>query len=785
MTSVAASRSTPGPPSSTPRTPRPSRSTPPTAPDRPARTRDLDATREGERPVTTQQDVSSVVYDPFSVAFQEDPFPVYERLREDAPVYRSEKWGFWALSRYDDVRAALLDPETFKNHPGIDLDATNDQGGEGNIPNLDNPRHDEIRNVVQRLFMPRSIARLEDAVRRITRRTVDGFAHRGTADLAQELSWPLPYEVFFDFLGLPDGDDREQLITWSHGLKDRVPDDDTLTPLAIHSTVSSREYIADLLMQRRVHPRNDLLTHVVQAEINGIPLAEPEIEQASEIVGLVFGLYLAGIETTAGLLSTLFQELAARPDQQRALREDPSLIRNAVEEGLRFRTPLQLTVRTATRDVELHGVTIPAGDRVAMVIGAANHDPRQYERAGEFDALRPNVRHLGFGEGLHGCLGNPLARLEARVALEEVLPRLGEYRISGRVERYPSTPNMAVLDHLDIEFDPAHASAAQSSVPSADHRHAPTSLPMVVEERVEVSDQVVALTLTSRDGSDLPPWQPGAHVDLVLGDGLVRQYSLSGDPADRSCYRVGILHEPDGRGGSTFVHTSLRDGSRVEVRGPRNHFALEESPQYVFIAGGIGITPILPMVAQAEAAGADWTLVYGGRTRATMAFLDELAAYGDRVVLWPQDERGHIDLDSLLGEPRADTLVYVCGPSPLLDAVEERCRAWPENALHLERFAAKPVGAPALDEPFEVELSRSGRVLSVPTDRSVVEVLDDAGVVVLTSCGEGTCGTCETQVLDGVPDHRDSVLTPAEQRRNDCMMVCVSRSCSPRLVLDL
>ncbi|MET0952562.1 MAG: cytochrome P450 [Aeromicrobium sp.] len=733
--------------------------------------------------MTTQQDVTSVVYDPFSVAFQEDPFPVYERLREEAPLYRSQKWGFWALSRYDDVRAALLDPETFKNHPGIDLDATNDQGGDGNIPNLDNPRHDEIRNVVQRLFMPRSIAKLEDDVRRITTGMVDAFAGRGSADLAQELSWPLPYEVFFDFLGLPHGEDRSQLIEWSHGLKDREPDDDALTPLAAHSTLRSREYLADLLMERRRRPRNDLLTHVVQAEIDGVPLAKDEVEQASEVVGLVFGLYLAGIETTAGLLSTLFQELAARPDQQRALREDPLLIRNAVEEGLRFRTPLQLTVRTATRDVQYYGQTIPAGDRVAMVIGAANHDPRQYDRPGEFDALRPNVRHLGFGEGLHGCLGNPLARLEARVALEVALPRMQDYRISGRVERYPSTPNMAVLDHLEVSFDarPDHDAAA----PVPPRVVTGASLPLVVEERTDASTGVVALTLTSRDGLELPAWQPGAHVDLLLDDGLVRQYSLSGDPADPTSYRVGVLREPEGRGGSRYVHDNLRPGSRVEVRGPRNHFVLDPSPRYVFIAGGIGITPILPMIAQVDAQGAEWTLVYGGRTRSSMAFLDELAAYGDRVVLWPQDERGHIDLDSLLGTPAADTLVYVCGPTPLLDAVEARCETWPAGALHLERFAAKTVGAPVLDEPFEVELARSGRVLTVPVDRSVVDVLDDAGVVVLTSCGEGTCGTCETGVVEGVPDHRDSVLTPQEQERNDCMMVCVSRSCSKRLVLDL
>jgi ferredoxin len=168
-----------------------------------------------------------------------------------------------------------------------------------------------------------------------------------------------------------------------------------------------------------------------------------------------------------------------------------------------------------------------------------------------------------------------------------------------------------------------------------------------------------------------------------------------------------------------------------------------------------------------------------------MAFLDELTAYGDRVTVWPQDTRGLLDLDGLLGHPREDTLVYVCGPGALLDAVEERCAAWPSGALHLERFSAKDLTVPVLDEPFEVELARSGDVLVVPTDRAVVQVLDDAGVRVLTSCSEGKCGTCEVGVLGGLPDHRDSVLTVDEQAANDRMMVCVSRSTTKRLVLDL
>jgi ferredoxin-NADP reductase len=306
-----------------------------------------------------------------------------------------------------------------------------------------------------------------------------------------------------------------------------------------------------------------------------------------------------------------------------------------------------------------------------------------------------------------------------------------------------------------------------------------------VEGKEEVADGVVTLTLRQIADSPLPRWSAGAHVDLILDGVPTRQYSLCGDPADHHLWRLGILRDANGGGGSRFVHDRLRAGDTVRVRGPRNNFELVSSPRYQFIAGGIGITPILPMIAAASAAGADWRLLYGGRYRASMAFLSELAPFGDRVTVAPQDETGLLDLDSLLGTPQPDTLVYCCGPEPLLAAVEERCRAWPPRSLHVERFSARPLTAPVRAEAFEVELAASELTLTIPPDRSILDVVEEAGVGVLSSCAEGTCGTCETAVIGGVPDHRDSVLTEDERRAGDCMMICVSRSCTARLVLDL
>jgi ferredoxin-NADP reductase len=309
---------------------------------------------------------------------------------------------------------------------------------------------------------------------------------------------------------------------------------------------------------------------------------------------------------------------------------------------------------------------------------------------------------------------------------------------------------------------------------------------LVVQAVDVLAEDVVALTLADPDGAPLPPWTPGAHVDLILAPDLVRQFSLCGLPSDDRRIRVAVLRDPASRGGSAYVHDRLTVGSRVRVRGPRNHFPLVGSPRYVFIAGGIGITPLLPMLAEAHAVGADWRLAYLGRSRTTMAFLDELAAYGERVTVVAKDESGRLDLATVLGAPNADTLVYCCGPERLLTEVEQRCSAgWPSGALHLERFAARPHEDVIESQAFELVLARSGLTIQVPADRSVFDAAQDAGVSVLGSCHEGICGTCEQVVLEGEVDHRDSVLSADEQASNETMMICVSRSRSGRLALDL
>lgn len=312
-----------------------------------------------------------------------------------------------------------------------------------------------------------------------------------------------------------------------------------------------------------------------------------------------------------------------------------------------------------------------------------------------------------------------------------------------------------------------------------------TQQTMVVAEKRVVAEGVVALTLRHPSGERLNPWAPGAHIDVMLPGGITRQYSLRGDRWNTHEYQIGVLREPTSRGGSEYVHSGLEIGDVIGVGGPRNNFQLVPARGYIFIAGGIGITPILPMLVQAEMQNVPWTLHYGGRSRSTMGFLPELEQYGDKVVLYPNDEVGDPNLPEILQNPQEGVFVYSCGPGGLLNALAAFSKNWPEHAVRTERFVAAELAAPSRTTAFEVELAQSGEVITVAPDSSILIALRAAGADVMSSCQTGTCGTCEVGVIEGVPEHRDSVFDAHERALCDRVLVCVSRSLSDRLVLDI
>jgi ferredoxin-NADP reductase len=309
-----------------------------------------------------------------------------------------------------------------------------------------------------------------------------------------------------------------------------------------------------------------------------------------------------------------------------------------------------------------------------------------------------------------------------------------------------------------------------------------TALGLEVTRLDRVADEVLAVTLADPAGGVLPPWKAGAHVEVALGEHL-RHYSLCGNPADRHGYRLGILREPAGRGGSAYAHRRLRIGDRLAVGRPRNQFPLVKGERYVFVAGGIGITPLLPMIAEVDRQALPWRLVYGGRRLSAMAFRDELERYGDRVQLRPQDLHGHPDLAAAMAVP-AGTRIYACGPEPMLEAVRREGRTLSGSTVHIERFAPRVDLSAAPTTQFQLHCAASERMLTVRADETMLDAMLAAGIDVNHDCRQGTCGTCELEILDGEAVHLDSVVDPDDPERDSLIFPCVSRAAGPRLIVD-
>jgi cytochrome P450/ferredoxin-NADP reductase len=744
----------------------------------------------------------AVFFDPLSYAAYDNPYEIYRQLRDHAPVYYNPRRDLWVVSRYADVSACLKNHEQMVNALGNDMDGTHDSYGTGNLVAQDPPRHSVLRAVVRPAFSAKEILGMEDHLRGVAKKLLDGLSERGGGDLATEFAIPLVFAASLRLMGIA----RDESTFWEeHLMRSMVR---TVGQFGVPEDASTSNHEAethlDELMQQRLAEiaagadpdTPDAISQILLADAAGRLLE-------GERIGLAHLIFSASTDAPAALLTNCIAVLDKFPQLQGLLRRRPELVKAFVEETLRYDGPAKNLSRQTIADVTVGGVTIPSNSRVMVLMGSANHDERVHENPDSFDLFRQitaDNKVLTFGEGIHSCMGAPLARLTAQVAMEELVNALGELelRIVGLPERW-SKQMVRGFSSLPAKFvptTPAHsmrlAAAAPSHVESVQQKSTKLTLTtrefeavVRVEGKVLAAEGVAALTLREVEGRPLPTWEPGSHVDLIIDGVATRQYSLCGDPMDQQTYRLGILRDPNGSGGSLHVHDVLQAGDIVRIRGPRNNFPLVASKKYIFIAGGIGITPMLPMVRAAVAAGADWELTYGGRQRNSMAFLGELAGYGDRVTVWPQEEKGFIDLKGLLGNARPDTLIYCCGPEPLLNAVEAQTAAWPTGSLHVERFVAKPLTEPVRTEAFDVHLAQSAITLTIPVDRTILSMVEEAGVGVLSSCGEGTCGTCETAVLDGVPDHRDSVLNAEQRAAGDCMMICVSRSCTDRLVLDL
>ena len=366
---------------------------------------------------------------PFSYEFHADPYPIYRALRDDAPLYRNERMGFWALSRFADVVAAFVDWQTYSSAEGIlleRLDATALSATPMMIF-LDPPRHGRLRRLVSRAFTARRIASLEPFVRETAATLLEPLAERGSGDFVAEFSAPLPTEVIFTLLGVPQAD-RRQLREWTDQALDRDPDTPELPARAIEASMNSMRYWYGLVGDLRKRPNDGLLCALFAAEIEAEEGGSTKLSDG-EIIGLCSLLGAAGNETTTKLLANAVVLFARHPEEYGKILADAMRIPGAIEEILRFSSPAQYAARTLTRDVEWYGRTVAKGERILLLIGAANRDEREYADPDRFDVERVIDNPLGFGQGIHFCLGAALARLESRVALEEFTARFPRYAI--------------------------------------------------------------------------------------------------------------------------------------------------------------------------------------------------------------------------------------------------------------------------------------------------------------------------------------------------------------------
>ncbi|HEX5366297.1 MAG TPA: cytochrome P450 [Acidimicrobiales bacterium] len=401
----------------------------------------------------------SMEFNPYSRELHEDPYPVYRWMREEAPLYRNDELDFWALSRFDDLWTVVHDPETYSSARGVTLTANaaeaDDEGMADVLPvmiQMDPPRHDELRKLVKGPFTPRQVGRLEDSVRRIARELLANFVEHGEANLVADFAAPLPTMVIADMLGV-DRADLPMFRRCSDAVIRGDSDDRADRRAAVAAGQELAAYFSHIVADRRQDPRDDLVTQLAHSHEGDARLSE------LEILGFCFLLLAAGNETTMNLISNSAVLLDRYRDQRALLVDDPSLMRDAIEELLRYDSPVQVLVRTTTRDVELYGEVVPADSKVALVFGAANRDDREFDDPDRLDLRRRPERHLAFGHGVHYCLGAALARLEGKVAYEELLAHIPDFSVTtDHVERV-HTGIIRGVERLPIAFTPARVAA--------------------------------------------------------------------------------------------------------------------------------------------------------------------------------------------------------------------------------------------------------------------------------------------------------------------------------------
>ena len=760
------------------------------------------ASRTGGCPISA----GAAAFDPFEDGYQQDP-PEYLRWsREQEPVFFSPKLGYWVVSRYEDIKAVFRDSSNFS--PSIALEKITPTGDEANavlgsygyamnrtLVNEDEPAHMARRRLLLDPFTAEHLKHHEPLVRKLTREYVNRFIADGRTDLVDQMLWEITLTVALHFLGVPEEDmDSLRRYSIAHTVNTWGRPKPEEQVAVAHAVGNFWQFAGKVLHKMRCDPDGPGWMKF------GIRMQKehPEIVTDSYLHSMMMAGIVAAHETTANATANAMKLLLQHPTAWQDICANPTLIPNAVEECLRHNGSVAAWRRLVTKDAAVGGINIPSGSKLLIVMASANHDEHHFPDADAVDIRRENAGdHLTFGYGAHQCMGKNLARMEMQIFLDEFTRRLPHMRLAEQSFTYVPNTSFRGPEHLWVEWDPARC--PELSDPSVLDEQTQISIGeppahsiarlVNVEQVTRVADDIVKLRLKSLNDQPLPRWTPGSHIDVECGSPqVVRQYSLCGEPGESQIVEIAVLLEPAGRGGSAWIHANVKAGDHLKIRGPRNHFRLDESAaKFIFVAGGIGITPIMAMANRAKALGIDYELHYSGRKRSTMAFSRKLLLlHGDKLRMYIGAEGVRNDFLELFKYPIPDAKVYCCGPSKMLEAVDRACVLWPEGSVRFEHFEST-IGTldPSVERGFDVELKDSGIMLSVPPDRTLLEVLRAANIDIQSDCEEGLCGSCEVRVLAGQVDHRDVVLTKRERGTHSRMMACCSRAVSDKLVLEL
>lgn len=710
--------------------------------------------------------------DLFADSVIKNPWPVYARMREKGPVAWLPKPGCFALVRHQEVQQALRNHTVFISGKGVASDQFGCDHLQGNTVASDGERHTTLRKAMAQPMLPGELGGIRDKVQQAADDLIEQLLDRGSFDAVTDLARFLPMTIVRNMVGLPEfGQDR--MLQWAAAAFDVLGVQNQRGQQALPVIAEMRDFITKGVTKQSLKP-GSWTQRIHQLVDQGL--------LPSDLAPFAIRDYInPSLDTTISATTELIFQLAQNPQQWEKLKQHPELVNNAVNEAVRLGTPIRMFARHASEDVEISGIPIKKGARVLMMFASANRDERRFESPDQFDITRTAKDHVGFGSGIHMCVGMHLAQLEMEALLKAMIPRVA--KISTGASTVKLNNIICAYGSLACAFEKETRVFNVAEPAPASQQN--TLLGKVVSKRAVAKD-VVCIDIEPVGGRKFSPAEPGAHITLHMTPELVRSYSLT-EAIRPNRYTLAIQRAEDSRGGSKWIHDVLNVNDTIKFTPPVNLFPLAKADSKILLlAGGIGLTPLLAMAWHLHKLKRDFELHVCVRELSRMPFASEYKQwpFASNVHVYTDDNSDHqLNVSELLKQKDKNIQIYICGPKGFMSMVRTAATEHiPESQIHQEHFGAEidPGG-----EAFTVIASRSNKSLLVPRGKTILQVLTEADIGVQTSCQQGVCGSCLATVIKGTPEHRDMVQTESEKATNTRVAVCCSRSLTKTLELDL